>query len=155
MGGIEETRGRLEQALSFYKRQTKLFEELHQANPDDVSLKNGLAVSYEKVAHLAERQEDYAQAWAYWVRAYQLYTELVNAGIQQKSILVQWTFCFYHLGRLRAMSGEFEEALELLREGQRLILELHANEVLNASERDSFGETVGQLVAQIENLRKP
>jgi hypothetical protein len=49
LGETHTALGNLQQALTFFEDETRLFEELYAAYPANVSFKNGLAISYEKL----------------------------------------------------------------------------------------------------------
>ncbi len=80
--------GQLGKALEYYGEETKLFEELHRANPSDVSFKNGLAISYTKLAGVYFQQKDVPAAkinyqaaaaiWADMATQYPEYAEFNN-----------------------------------------------------------------------------
>ena len=62
LGSIYQAQGKFEQALEFFNKETDLFEELYQANPQSESLKNGLAISYEKLGSIYQAQGKFEQA---------------------------------------------------------------------------------------------
>ena len=79
IGNYYKTTGNLQQALTFFEDETQLFEELFEANPDNVSFKNGLAISYWKLGDYHRRQNEAAEAKRYFQAAEQLWAELATA----------------------------------------------------------------------------
>jgi hypothetical protein len=41
--------GHMEEVLKYYNEAVRFFKELHEANPSDVSLREGLGISYDKL----------------------------------------------------------------------------------------------------------
>jgi hypothetical protein len=71
----------LDKALTFYDDETRLFEELYDAFPSNVSFKNGLAISYAKlgVFYKAHRS-DIVTAHNYFQQAEALWEELTESA---------------------------------------------------------------------------
>jgi tetratricopeptide (TPR) repeat protein len=52
LGDIYQAQGKFKEALDYFKKDLQLTEELFQANPHNVDLENGLAISYYKLAEI-------------------------------------------------------------------------------------------------------
>ncbi|MBL4660622.1 MAG: hypothetical protein JKY19_09715, partial [Alcanivoracaceae bacterium] len=70
--------GNLEKALQFYEERSKLGKELYESNPNNVSYKNGLAISYAKLAIFYNAQDDKKLAIDYMREAQVLFKQLHN-----------------------------------------------------------------------------
>jgi tetratricopeptide (TPR) repeat protein len=70
--------GNLEKALKFYEEETQLFEQLYVAYPNDVSFKNGLAISYAQLGVFCrDKKQDKAKAKSYFQSAEKHWVELL------------------------------------------------------------------------------
>lgn len=79
LGETHTELGNLDQALMFFKDETVLFNELYKAYPENVSFKNGLAVSYFKLGVLfIDQSNNKNNAKAYFKKAQKLWSELVK-----------------------------------------------------------------------------
>ena len=86
IGNFHKTTGNLDKALTFFDERSRLGKELYEAYPQNVSFKNGLAISYAKLgvfnrdkrgdATKARRHFEQAEAlWAELVKSYPAYAE--------------------------------------------------------------------------------
>jgi hypothetical protein len=83
IGGYHTTTGNLDKALEFFEEYTRLEKELYEAYPNNVSFKNGLAISYAKLGetHTELGNLDKAsnkKAKEYYQLSKNLWTQLVN-----------------------------------------------------------------------------
>jgi len=79
--------GNLEKALTFFEKFKDLEKELYEAYPNNVEFKNGLAISYCKLA-----QTDKTKSRFYFQKAEKLWEELVRDApqyVQFQRFLVQ------------------------------------------------------------------
>ena len=75
--------GDLDKALRFYEDYYKLKKELYEAYTNNVSFKNGLAISYYKLGAFSRDQlKDKTKAKAYFKQAEALWMELVRDAPQ-------------------------------------------------------------------------
>ena len=80
LGETHTALGNLPQALTFFEDQTKLFEELHEAYPQNVSFKNGLAISYWQLGSFyKDKKSDVAAARWYFEQCRQSLQELTES----------------------------------------------------------------------------
>lgn len=79
LGSYHQTTGNLDKALAFYEDETELFKELYEAYPQNVSFKNGLAISFWKLGDFNRKAENKTEARAYFQEAERLWAELVSS----------------------------------------------------------------------------
>lgn len=82
IGRYHTTTGNLNRALEIYEEFTRLQKELYAAYPNNVSFKNGLAISYVKLGEINEKIEKKAEATAYYQQAAALWSQLVQSAPQ-------------------------------------------------------------------------
>jgi len=79
LGDTHTALGNLPMALTFFEDKTKLFEELHEAYPQNVSFKNGLAISYLMLGQFfIKNQNEPEKTRLYIQKGYDLYIELIR-----------------------------------------------------------------------------
>ena len=72
--------GNLDRALGFFEERSRLGKELYEAYPNNVSFKNGLAVSYSQLGRFyRDQKKDKAKAKPYFEQCYALWHELAEA----------------------------------------------------------------------------
>ncbi|MBL7771226.1 MAG: tetratricopeptide repeat protein, partial [Chitinophagaceae bacterium] len=78
LGGIYEATGDWQNALKNYESQLNLFLEIYASSPENLSYKNGLAISYIKlgIIQLNENILNKAAAKELLEKAFQLYQEI-------------------------------------------------------------------------------
>jgi len=62
LGNIHKSMGHTEKALQFFEQYNQLKKELYDANPNSADLKNGLAVSYAKLAVMDRHEKNHKSA---------------------------------------------------------------------------------------------
>jgi hypothetical protein len=66
--------------LTFFEKDLTVSEELYAAYPQNVSFKNGLAISYFQLGRFyRDHQKDLVQAKVFFQQCYQLWDELTEA----------------------------------------------------------------------------
>jgi len=79
IGMFYHTTGQLEKALCFFEKYNHLREELYEANPANVTFKNGLAISYFKLGEFyRDQRSDVEESRRWFEKAEALWAELVN-----------------------------------------------------------------------------
>ncbi len=78
IGRYYRTTGNLQQAMTFFEQRSKIGQELFEAYPDNVSFKNGLAISYWKLGDYHRQQEKFKEAIQYFQLAEKLWAELAT-----------------------------------------------------------------------------
>ena len=84
--------GKLKNALEDYNRQLDIFEELYEANKNNVSFKNGLAISYEKLGQTHSSLGNLELALKYFEKRSKLGKELYEANKNNVSFKNGWLF---------------------------------------------------------------
>jgi len=80
IGMFYRTTGQLEKALSFFEKGAALSEELYEAHPENVTFKNGLAISYAKLGVFSrDQRSDRAEARRWFEKAEALWAELATS----------------------------------------------------------------------------
>ncbi len=80
IGNYHQTTGNLDRALGFFEGRSRLGKELYEAYPNNVSFKNGLAVSYSQLGRFyRDQKKDNAKAKPYFGQCYGLWQELAEA----------------------------------------------------------------------------
>ncbi|MGD1893747.1 MAG: NB-ARC domain-containing protein [Cyclobacteriaceae bacterium] len=82
IGSFYRATGNLINSLKYYEQYRALIEELYEAYPQNVSFKNGLAISYVKLGLTYEQREEADQSKEFFQKAKQLWSELVNKAPQ-------------------------------------------------------------------------
>jgi hypothetical protein len=78
LGETHSALGNLDKALTFFQERFLLGKELYEAYPQNVSFKNGLAISYAKLGIFSrDERGDSAKARSYFGQAATLWTDLV------------------------------------------------------------------------------
>ena len=72
--------GDMQKALDFFQKRAQLGQELFEANPKSESLKNGLAISYEKLGETHQAMGDMQKALDFFQKRAQLGLELFEAN---------------------------------------------------------------------------
>ncbi len=68
--------GHMEEALKYFEKRSVLGKELYEANPRNESLKNGLAISYEKLGDIHQAMGHMEEALKYFDDEVRLFKEL-------------------------------------------------------------------------------
>ena len=75
----------MNKALKFFEDETELFEELYDSYPQNVSFKNGLAVSYWKIGDFYRTQKDKNNVIFYFKKCEILLIQLSKAAPNHKA----------------------------------------------------------------------
>ncbi len=124
LGEYFQTIGNFEQALEFFLKRAHLGEELFKANPKSESLKNGLAISYEKLGSIYQAQGNFEQALEFFLKDLQLTEELFKANPKSESLKNGLAISYSKLGSIYQAQGNFEQALEFFLKQTNLFEEL-------------------------------
>ena len=98
LGNFHTTTGNLDKALTFYEDETRLFKELYDAFPSNVSFKNGLAISYEKLGETHAQLGNLDKALTFYEQDAQLTKELYDAFPSNVSFKNGLAISYYKLG---------------------------------------------------------
>jgi len=93
LGVTYKTLDQPEKALSFFEKYHQLREELYGSYPDNVSFKNGLAISHVQLSVFSGVQRgDMAQARHWLEKAEALWAELVNDAPAYAEFQKNWAW---------------------------------------------------------------
>jgi tetratricopeptide (TPR) repeat protein len=90
----------MEEALKYFDDQVILFKELYEANPRSESLKNGLAISYERLGDIHQSMGHMEEALKYFDDEVILFKELYEANPRSESLKNGLAISFEKLGGL-------------------------------------------------------
>ena len=91
----------MQEALKYFDDEVRLFKELYEANPRSETLKNGLAISYEKLGSIHQSMGHRKEALQYFEQRTVLGKELYEAnplsaslafGLATAYIWLGWTY---------------------------------------------------------------
>lgn len=110
LGRFFQNLGDFQRALDFFEKETSLLEELYAANPRNESLKNGLAISYYKLAGIYEQQGNLDKALAFYEKDTKL-TEEAYLNNPKSAQLREYTGISYRqMGSILTKLGRVKEA---------------------------------------------
>lgn len=101
IASYHNTTGNLDMALGFFEDETEFFKELYAADPNNVSFKNGLAVSYSQLGRFyRDKKADKEKARQNFEQCYRLWQELavacpayVEFGKNLAWVKMRWRTC--------------------------------------------------------------
>ena len=124
-GDVYQTTGKLDKAMNWYDRAKKLFEEGYATNPASERLKNGLAISYERLGSIYQAQGNFEQALQYFKERAKLGEELHKSNPASESLKNGLAISYEKLGSIYQAQGDFEQALTYFGDHQKLMQELY------------------------------
>lgn len=125
LGSYHATTKNLDKALNFYQDETRLFQKLFSAFPDNVSFKNGLAIAYEKLGDINKALGNIDKTLAFYELYFQLRVVLFNAFPDNISFKYGLAISFSKLGDTNKALGNIDKALAFYELYSNLIKELH------------------------------
>lgn len=112
-GSIHQQQGNFKKALELFERCNGLCIEMFKANPHNHSLKNRLAISYEKLGSIYQQQGDRKTALQFFEQFNNLSKELVEDNPQNESLKNWLAISYEKLGTIYQQEGDFIKALQL------------------------------------------
>jgi len=125
IGMFYRTTGQLQKALSFFEKETQLFEALYKAHPENVSFKNVLAISYEKLGDTYTSLGELQKALSFFEKDAALSEELYEAYPDNFSFKNGLAVSYERLGDNYTSSGNLEKALSFFEKYNQLSKELY------------------------------
>lgn len=110
LGDIYQALGKFDEALDFFLKETNLFEELHRANPQNESLKNGLTISYAKLGDIYQALGKFDEALDFFLKDLKLTEELHRANPQSVELENGLAISYYKLAELHRAKEEMVQA---------------------------------------------
>ncbi|MEL7425810.1 MAG: tetratricopeptide repeat protein, partial [Bacteroidota bacterium] len=115
----------LSKALEYFEDETKLFEELYRSFPDNVSLKHGLAISYEKLGTTHSSLGNLNKALEYFEDEATLMQVLYHSYPDNVSLKNGLAISYEKLGSTHSSLDNLSKALKYFEERNRLSEELY------------------------------
>ncbi|MFZ4526233.1 MAG: tetratricopeptide repeat protein [Chlorobium sp.] len=157
LGNFHTTTGNLDKALTFYEDYSRLFEELYDAFPSNVSFKNNLAISYSKLGETHAQLGNLDKALTFYEQYRQLTKELYDAFPSNVSFKNGLAISYEKLGETHAQLGNLDKALTFYDDETRLFEELYDAFPSNVSFKNNLAisySKLGETHAQLGNLDK-
>ncbi|ACF14180.1 TPR repeat-containing protein [Chloroherpeton thalassium ATCC 35110] len=125
IGSFHQTTGNVRKALGFFDAVAKVFEELHEAYPEQVGFKNGLAISYAKLGQIHDTLGDATKALGFFEADAKLTKELHEAYPEQVAFKNGLAISYNYLGNSHLTLGNSSKALDFYEKYNRLMKGLH------------------------------
>jgi len=157
VGNFHNTIGNLEKALSYYEEQSRLGKELYESNPQNVSFKNGLAISYSKLGETHTSLGNLEKALSYYEKDKQLSEELYESNPQNVIFKNGLAISYEKLGSTHTSLGNLEKALSYYDDETRLFEELYEANPQNVSFKNGLAisySKLGETHTSLGNLEK-
>jgi len=157
LGSYHSTTGNLDKALNYYEDETKLFEELYEAYPQNVSFKKGLAISYSKLGDTQSALGNLDKALNYYEKYAALSKEIYEAYPQNVSFKNGLAISYEKLGEAQAALGNLDKALNYYEDETKLFEELYETDPQNVSFKNGLAisySKLGDTKAALGNLDK-
>ncbi len=149
LGTIHKDMGQMEEAYKYYKKLSALFKELYEANPQNESLneslKNGLAISYDRLGQIHKAMGHMEEALKYFESFNQLERELYEANPQKESLKENLVISYAILGEVHLAMGNMEEALKYFEKDIGLTKELYKANPQNESLKNGLASSYQRL----------
>ena len=117
--------GNLPQALNFFEQYNLLTKELYEGSPNNVSFKNGLAISYAKLGETHSDLGNLQQALIFFEEQTILFKELYEAFPNNVSFKNGLATSYSKLGQTHADMGNLQQALSFFERSNLLTKELY------------------------------
>ncbi|MCC7505795.1 MAG: tetratricopeptide repeat protein, partial [Saprospiraceae bacterium] len=147
---LYQAQGKFDTALVYFVKRSQLCEELYRDNPKSESLKNGLAISYEKLGELYQAQGKFDTALVYFVKRSQLGEELYRDNPESADLLFGLGVSYYKLANLYEAMGQIREALGYLEKALPVF-----NRLYDITGLDKYREISRFLEKEIRRLQSP
>jgi tetratricopeptide (TPR) repeat protein len=157
IGMFYQTTGQLKKALSFFEKCNQSSEELYEAYPDNVTFKNGLAISYEKLGETFTTLGQLEKALSFFEKYRQLSEELYEANTTNVSFKNGLAISYSKLGETFTTLGQLEKALSFFEKYHQLREELYQAYPDNVSFKNGLAisySKLGESYTSSKNLQK-
>ena len=157
IGNFHKTTGNLDKALTFFDQDAQLSKELYEAYPQNVSFKNGLAISYSKLGETHSALGNLDKALTFFDQDAQLSKELYEAYPQNVSFKNGLAISYSKLGETHSALGNLDKALTFFDDETRLFEELYEAYPQNVSFKNGLAisySKLGETHSALGNLDK-
>ena len=153
-----------QQALAEYQSGLTTCEAALSQRPNDFDLLRNKGKAYLRIADLLRDDSAFADARAYYQKAFEAYNDLVSRNAQEAvatqsapdpSLKSNLAATYTHWGLLELEAGNLEPALEKLRQGVALDEELTRNEPGNPQWQEFLTPNYLYLAETLEGLNRP
>ncbi|NHQ60871.1 AAA family ATPase [Chlorobium sp. BLA1] len=145
VGNFHKTTGNLNKALTFFEQNAQLNKELYEEYPQNVSFKNGLAISYEKLGVTHSALGNLDKALTFFDERSRLGKELYEEYPQNVSFKNELAISYEKLGVIHSALGNLDKALTFFDERSRLGKELYEEYPQNASFKNGLAISYEKL----------
>ncbi|HRD83458.1 MAG TPA: tetratricopeptide repeat protein, partial [Saprospiraceae bacterium] len=128
--------------LIYFEQMSHLFKELHEAFPQNVDFKNGLAISYSKLGETHSALGDLRQALGYFEDYNRLKKELYEAFPQNVGFKNGLAISYSRLGGTHSALGDLQQALKYCEDSNRLGKELYEAFPENVDFKSNYAESL-------------
>jgi len=155
IGMFYHTTGQLEKALCFFEKYNHLREELYEANPANVTFKNGLAISYEKLGQTYTTLSKLDKALSFFEKRNQLSEELYEANPTNVTFKNGLAISYEKLGDTYSSFGQPEKALSFFEKCNQLNKELYEANPSNVGFKYELAISYKKLGETYSSLDQP
>jgi tetratricopeptide (TPR) repeat protein len=122
-----------------------LFEELYEAYPNNVSFKNGLAISYSKLGHTHAELGNFDQTLTFNEKANETIKELYEAYPNNVEFKNGLAVSYSKLSHTNAAQGNLDQALDFHKKDIELTKELYEAYPNNVEFKNNLAEALRDL----------
>jgi tetratricopeptide (TPR) repeat protein len=152
VASYHRTTGNLKKALSFFDYDFKIVSKLCALDPQNISLKKDLAISYSNLGETYSSMGDLKKATTFFENSLQLSKQLLSGNPGNSSFKDGLAISHEKLGRIYTELGDLEYALDFLKNGNTICEELYIEFPHNTYYRnmlaisyEKLGETYSHL----------
>ncbi len=157
LGNFYTTYGNLEKALKFFVDYLKLAKALHISHPNNIDLKNGLAIAYSKLGETHTSLGNLEKALTFFEDQTELFEALHKDYPNHVGFKNGLAVAYSKLGRTHTLLGNLEKALTFFEDYLRLKKELHISDPNNINFNSGLAiayERLGETHSSLGNLEK-
>jgi tetratricopeptide (TPR) repeat protein len=157
IGTYHKTTGNLDKALTLFDERSRLSKELYDDYQQNVSFKNGLAISYSKLGETHSALGNLDKALTFFDDETRLFIELYDDYQQNVSFKNGLAISYEKLGETHSALGNLDKALTFFEQDTQLSKELYDDYPQNVSFKNGLAisyEKLGETHSALGNLDK-
>jgi tetratricopeptide (TPR) repeat protein len=154
VASYHKTTGNLKKALSFFDYDFKIVSKLCALDPQNISLKKDLAISYSNLGETHFSMGDLKKATAFFENSLQLSKQLHSDNPENSSFKDGLAISHEKLGRIYTELGDLDYALEFFKNENTIYEELHIEFPHNAYYRNMLAISYEKLGETYTHLGK-